>query len=141
MGRVRGSTDHPLRNGTRPFADAATDPDVSRPEPAAEVGPGVDHRAEGVGPQPLLQPPLQLLARLVLLADLHVEVHRPDLLRQNSARLQNVEVIRLVGAGVFVLHGERHGQQAAVKVSQDAPELGLVKVPLLGVKGRIRVLL
>lgn len=131
---------HALGNRTRPLTVAAPRADEPRPEPGAEVVPRVKHRTEGIRPQPHLQPALQLLTRFALLAPLHVKVQTPDVFgHQSGGVLLEVQLVQILVARVAVL-GRRDGEKAAVKVSEDAPQLGFVQIFLPGVVDGVGVL-
>lgn len=136
VGRAGGSADHPLRDRAAPLAVAAAHLQVPRPEPAAQVSPGVDHRAEGVRPQPQLQlqPPAELLA---LLARVELEVHVAELFGHRLGEfLPHLRVLR----GSVVRRGDGHEPRVEV-AAQHAAELRLVQVLLPGVEHRVRLLL
>lgn len=138
MSRFGRFAEHPLRDRTRPLIVAAPHLHVARPESAAQVVPRVNHRAEGVIPQPQLQPPPEFFTRLLLLAVLDLELHGPDLFGHGSGEL--LPYVRVLDPRVLVLR-RRDGHGVRVEVAaQSAPELRLIEVLLLRVKGRIRIL-
>lgn len=134
---------HPLRYRAGPLCGAAAHSDVAGPEPNPQVGPGVDHWAQSVGPEPELQLPPQLPARLLLLPGMQLELHGSDLFGHRREFLPQLGVApRRVLAPRGSVLGRGHGHVERVKVvSQYTPQLGLVQVLLLGVQLRVRVLL
>lgn len=141
MSRFGRFAEHPLRDRTRPLIVAAPHLHVARPESAAQVVPRVNHRAEGVRPQPQLQPPPEFFTRLLLLAVLDLELHGPDLFGHRSGELlSHLRVAHVLVPRVFVLRrGDGHEVRVEV-AAQSAPELRLIEVLLLRVKRRIRIL-
>ncbi len=108
---------HPLRHRAGALAVAAPRAHEARPEARAEVVPRVQHRAKRVGPEPHLQPALQLLAGFALLAPLRVKVQVLDVFGHHpcGVLLLEVQLLQILVAGVAVLR-RAHRQKAAVKV-------------------------